>query len=410
MHYNSGDTAWLLISAALVLFMTPGVALFYGGMIRSKNVLSIVMQSLAAMAIITVLWIVFGFSESFSTSFSSLFGNLNFIGLEHLKTIPGFSHLDVPPLAFVSFQLMFAIITAALISGATAERLKFSSFCVFIAVWFVLVYGPIAHWSFSPEGWLAKRSLLDFAGGTVVEICSGFSALGLLLAVGPRRNWPKNLARPHSIPLSAIGAAIIWFGWFGFNAGSGIDANSVAAFAFINTQAAAAAGLIGWVFIERIKDSTSTVLGAFSGAVAGMVAITPCAGFVSPIPSLIIGLLAGVGCSMFVRTKFKFGLDDSLDVLGVHGIGGVIGTVLLGLFAESSVNSIAHNGLFFSGGLHQLGIQILATVVCAAYSCLISYLIGIAIKKTFGLRVDPEVEYQGLDLAMHGESAYGEDN
>ncbi len=410
MHYNSGDTAWLLISAALVLFMTPGVAFFYGGMIRSKNVLAIIMQSLAAMAIITVLWIIFGFSISFSSSFSSLFGNLKFLGLEHLNNIPGFKGLNVPPLAFVSFQLMFAIITAALISGATAERLKFSAFCVFITVWFILVYTPIAHWSFSPEGWLAKRSLLDFAGGTVVEICSGFSALGLLLAVGPRRNWPKNLARPHSVPLSAIGAAIIWFGWFGFNAGSGIDANSVAAFAFINTQAAAAAGLIGWLLVEKTKDSTTTVLGALSGAVAGMVAITPCAGFVSPIPSLIIGLIAGIGCALFVRAKFKFGLDDSLDVLGVHGIGGVIGTVLLGLFAESAVNSAGHNGLFFSGGLHQLGIQVLATVVCAAYSCILSYLIGMAIKKTMGLRVDQEVEYQGLDLAMHGEAAYGDDN
>ena len=410
MHYNSGDTAWLLISAALVLFMTPGVAFFYGGMIRSKNVLAIIMQSLAAMAIITVLWILFGFSISFSSSFSSLFGNFRFTGLEHLSSVPGFKNMNVPPLAFVSFQLMFAIITAALISGATAERLKFSAFCVFITVWFILVYAPIAHWSFSPEGWLAQRSLLDFAGGTVVEICSGFSALGLLLAVGPRRNWPKNLARPHSVPLSAIGAAIIWFGWFGFNAGSGIDANSVAAYAFINTQAAAAAGLIGWLIVEKVKDSTTTVLGALSGAVAGMVAITPCAGFVSPIPSLIIGLVAGVGCASFVRAKFKFGLDDSLDVLGVHGIGGVLGTVLLGFFAESSVNAMGHNGLFFSGGLHQLGIQVLATVVCASYSCGISYAIGMMIKKTMGLRVDPEVEYQGMDLAMHGEAAYGDDN
>ncbi|MEM4676141.1 MAG: ammonium transporter, partial [Nitrososphaerota archaeon] len=321
-------------------------------------------------------------------------------------SIAGFHSLDVPPTAYLSFQLMFAIITAALISGACAERIKFSSFVVFICIWLFLVYIPIAHWSFSPEGWLARRGLLDFAGGTVVEICSGFSSLGLVLALGKRHNWPKEAVRPHSVPLALAGAGIIWFGWFGFNAGSALQANQTAAIAFLNTQVAAGLGLCGWLIVERIKDSHPTTLGAVSGAIAGMVAITPCAGFVEPPAAIVIGLLAGIVCSIFVSFKQKFRLDDTLDVLGVHGIGGVIGTILVGLFATKVVNSSGKNGLFFGGGFHALAIQILGVGASAAWAFALSYLIAMGIKKLIGLRPELQVEMQGLDINLHQEAAY----
>lgn len=403
----AGDTAWVLVSAALVLFMTPGLALFYSGMVRSKNVLSIVVQTFFVMGIVTVLWAVIGFSLVFSTDAGGgLIGNLGFLGLGGLTHgLPGFSHLVVSPGSVMIFQMMFVIITAALIVGGVAERMRFQGFAVFIVLWVLLVYSPIAHWVFSPVGWLAHLGVIDFAGGTVVEINSGFSTLALVLVLGRRRGWPKESMPPHSIPMSIIGAGILWFGWFGFNAGSALGANETAVHAFINTQLAAAAGLLGWLIFEGVKDRVATALGAVSGAVAGMVAITPCAGFVGPMPALLIGGAAGVICAMAVRWKFRYGYDDSLDVLAIHGIGGVVGMVLLGCFAEHSVNASAGNGLFFGGG-RLFGLELLAVVVTVAYSFGVSYGIAKLVDRFIGLRVSPEDEFRGLDLSHHGETAY----
>jgi len=404
---NAGDTAWVLVSAALVLFMTPGLALFYSGMVRSKNVLSIMVQTFFVMGIVTVLWAVIGFSLVFSTDAGDgLIGNLGFLGLRGMThNLPGFSHLAVSSGSVMIFQMMFVIITAALIVGGVAERMRFKGFAVFIVLWTLLVYSPIAHWVFSPVGWLAHLGVIDFAGGTVVEINSGFSTLALVLVLGRRRGWPKESMPPHSIPLSIIGAGILWFGWFGFNAGSALGANETAVHAFINTQLAAAAGLLGWMIFEGAKDRVATALGAVSGAVAGMVAITPCAGFVGPMPALLIGAAAGVVCAMAVRWKFRYGYDDSLDVLAIHGIGGVAGMVLLGCFAEHSVNASASNGLFFGGG-RLFGLELLAVVVTVAYSFGVSYAIAKFVDRFVGLRVTPEDEYRGLDLSHHGETAY----
>ena len=404
---NTGDTAWVLASAALVLFMTSGLALFYSGMVRSKNVLSIMVQTFFVMGIVTVLWAVIGFSLVFSTDAGGgLIGNLGFLGLGGMtRGLPGFSHLAVSSGSVMIFQMMFVIITAALIVGGVAERMRFKGFAPFIVLWTLLVYSPIAHWVFSPVGWLARRGVIDFAGGTVVEINSGFSTLALVLVLGRRRGWPKESMPPHSIPLSIIGAGILWFGWFGFNAGSALGANEIAVHAFINTQLAAAAGLLGWMIFEGAKDRVATALGAVSGAVVGMVAITPCAGFVGPMPALLIGVAAGIVCAMAARWKFRFGYDDSLDVLAIHGIGGVVGMVLLGCFAEHSVNASASNGLFFGGG-RLFGLELLAVVVTAAYSFGVSYVIAKLVDRFVGLRVTPEDESRGLDLSQHGETAY----
>ena len=404
---NTGDTAWVLASAALVLFMTSGLALFYSGMVRSKNVLSIMVQTFFVMGVVTVLWAVIGFSLVFSTDAGGgLIGNLGFLGLGGMtRGLPGFSHLAVSSGSVMIFQMMFVIITAALIVGGVAERMRFKGFAAFIVLWTLLVYSPIAHWVFSPVGWLARRGVIDFAGGTVVEINSGFSTLALVLVLGRRRGWPKESMPPHSIPLSIIGAGILWFGWFGFNAGSALGANEIAVHAFINTQLAAAAGLLGWMIFEGAKDRVATALGAVSGAVVGMVAITPCAGFVGPMPALLIGVAAGIVCAMAARWKFRFGYDDSLDVLAIHGIGGVVGMVLLGCFAEHSVNASASNGLFFGGG-RLFGLELLAVVVTAAYSFGVSYVIAKLVDRFVGLRVTPEDEFRGLDLSQHGETAY----
>ena len=404
---SAGDTAWVLASSALVLFMTPGLALFYGGMVRSKNVLAMVAQSFFCMGMVTLLWVLVGFSLAFGPDAGSgLVGNLSLVGLRHIGAgVPGL-HLSVPPLAFVVFQMMFAIITPALITGATADRLKFGAFAVFITIWLLVVYCPIAHWSFSPGGWLYHRGVLDFAGGTVVEINSGFSSLAAALVVGRRRGWPEELMSPHSLPFTMLGAGILWFGWFGFNAGSALSAGSVATQAFLNTQVAAACGLLGWILYERIKDGKATTLGAASGAVAGMVAITPCAGFVGTMPSVLIGGLAGGVCVFAVRLKFRFRYDDSLDVVAVHGMGGVVGTVLLGLFAARAINPAGHNGWASGGGAGPLGEQALATVVTMAYSFGATWLVATAVNKVMGLRVSVAEENEGLDTTQHAETAY----
>jgi ammonium transporter, Amt family len=406
---RGADIVWVLVSAALVLFMTPGLALFYGGMVRAKNVLAVIMQSFICMALVTVLWAVAGWSLAFgSDAGGGLIGDLGLSGLGGMHTgVPGFHGLHVPGLAVAMFQLMFAIITAALISGGTVDRIRFPAFALFITLWLFLVYVPLAHWVFSPTGWLAGHGVLDFAGGTVVEINSGFSTLAIVLVLGRRRGWPNEQMAPHSVPLALLGAGILWFGWFGFNAGSSLAANDIAVHAFANTQLAAAAGLLGWVCIEWSSEGFPTTLGAASGAVAGMVAITPCAGFVQPLPALLIGAAAGVLCSLAVRLKFRWRYDDSLDVLGVHGVGGLIGMVLLGLFASRSINPAGANGLFVgAGGLHTFGVECLAALVTVAWSFGLTWLIATGIDRTVGLRVTPEDEFTGLDLTQHAESAY----
>ncbi len=405
---SAGDTAWVLVSAALVLFMTPGLALFYGGMVRAKNVLGMIMQCFACIAIVAVLWAVVDFSLAFGKGpGGGVIGGFGYAGLGGLEhTLAGFHGLHVPPLAVMAFQMMFAIITAALIAGGTADRMRFAGFVVFVALWATLVYAPLAHWVFSPEGWLAHRGVLDFAGGTVVEINSGFSTLAVVLVVGRRKGWPGEAMAPHSVPLSLLGAGILWFGWFGFNAGSALAANSIAVHAFVNTQLAAAAGLLGWIAFERVKEHYPTTLGAASGAVAGMVAITPCAGFVSAMPALVIGLVAGILCAMAVRVKFRLGYDDSLDVLGVHGVGGLVGMVLLGCFATTAVDPAGANGLFNGGGFHFFGVEILAAVVAAGYAFGATWLIAKAVDLVIGLRVSDEDESRGLDLSQHAENAY----
>jgi len=401
------NTLWVLLGAALVLFMTPGLALFYGGMVRAKNILSVMMQNFYAMGIVTIAWALVGFSLVYGPSVGGgIIGNFKYIALgKMVNGLAGFSHLNVSPSAVMIFQLMFAIITLALISGGVAERMKFSSFVLFGILWLFIVYIPIAHWVFSPEGWLARRGVLDFAGGTVVEMNSGFSTLAIVLAIGKRRGWPSEPMKPHSIPLSILGGGILWFGWFGFNAGSSLGMNSVAVHAFVNTQLAAAAGLIGWMIYESVRDKVVTPLGAVSGAVAGMVAITPCAGFVSPMSSMLIGLAGGIICALAVRLKYKFRYDDSLDVVAVHGIGGLVGMILLGCLAEKVVDPAGANGLFF-GGTHFFLIELLAVAVTLAYSFTMTFIISKLIDKTIGLKVDQNVEDRGLDIIMHGESAY----
>jgi Amt family ammonium transporter len=405
---NSGDTAWVLASAALVLFMTPGLALFYGGMVRAKNVLSIMMQSFFCIAVVSILWALIGYSLAFGHSVGGgIIGSLELAGMSHANgLLPGFKHMSVSPLAFGVFQMMFAVITAALITGGTADRMKFAGFIVFIILWTLLVYAPIAHWAFSPQGWLAQRGMLDFAGGTVVEINSGFSTLGVVLVLGRRQGWPGEAMSPHSVPLSLTGAGILWFGWFGFNAGSAGAANSVAVHAFVNTQLAAAAGLLGWLAVEKSTTKYATTVGAAAGAIAGMVAITPCAGFVNTLPSMLIGAVAGIVCALAIRLKFRFRYDDSLDVLGVHGVGGVVGMLLLGIFATTAVNSNGANGLAYGGGFHLLGVQALATVCTISYSLVVSALLAKLVSMTIGLRVSPEDEMTGLDSSIHAESAY----
>jgi Amt family ammonium transporter len=405
---NATDTTWVLVSAALVLFMTPGLAIFYGGLVRSKNVLAIMMNNYITIGAVSVLWAVIAASLAFGRDAGfGLIGNFSLAGLGGMAHgLPGFAHSGASPLAIVTFQMMFAIITAALITGGTADRIRFTAFVVFICLWVLLVYAPLAHWVFSPEGWLARRGVLDFAGGTVVEINSGFSTLAIVLVLGRRRGWPREGMAPHSVPLSLLGVGILWFGWFGFNAGSALGMSNVTVYAFVNTQLAASAALIGWVCFERVRSSYPTTLGAASGAIAGMVAITPCAGFVTPMASILIGVLAGVICAMAARAKFKLGYDDSLDVLAVHGIGGVVGMVLLGLFATRTVNPGGANGLFTGGGFHFFGLEILATVVAIAFTFTVTWLLAKAVDLTIGLRVSPEDEYAGLDLTQHAESAY----
>jgi ammonium transporter, Amt family len=402
---DTGDTAWVLISSALVLFMTPGLALFYGGMVRSKNVLAMLMQNFFAMGIVTVFWVLFGYSLAFGDlGNAGWIGNFDFVGLKDLTNgVTG----TIPTLAFVAFQLTFAVITPALITGAIADRMRWVAWVGFIAAWSVLVYLPVAHWVFA-GGWLADRGALDFAGGTVVHVNAGAAALALTILLGKRKGWPKEPMPPHSLPLTLLGTGILWFGWFGFNAGSALAANGVAAQAFLNTFVAAAAGMIGWLIVERMKSGHATTLGAASGAVAGLVAITPCAGFVGGLAPVVIGLVTGAVCFLAIQLKFRFGYDDSLDVVAVHLVGGILGSIAVGLFADDAVNEVATDGLFLGGGADLLVEQIIAVAAVFIFSFLVSYLIGLVLKALLpgGIRVTDTEEDTGLDLTQHSETGY----
>ena len=409
---DSGNTAWVLASGALVLFMTPGLAFFYGGMVRSKNVLGMLMQNFFSMGLVSVLWAVVAFSLAFGDG-GKFIGNFDFVGLSKIASdkfvLPGYVDsfaLTIPPLAFCLFQLMFAIITPALITGAIADRVKFRGWVVFLGAWLVLVYAPVAHWVFSPLGWLFQKGALDFAGGTVVHINAGIAALACVLVAGKRKGWPNEAMPPHSLPLTLLGTGILWFGWFVFNAGSALGANNLAAQAFLNTNNAAAAAMIGWLIVERLKTGHATTLGGASGAVAGLVAITPCAGFVGGLAPIIIGFSAGIICFLAIQLKFKFGYDDSLDVVGVHLVGGIVGSLMVGLFADTAVNSLGADGLFLGGGGALLGKQALAVAATLVWSFVISFILAKVIDVTIGFRVSEEHEAIGLDLSQHAEHAY----
>jgi ammonium transporter, Amt family len=406
---DSGDTAWMLMATALVLFMTPGLAFFYGGMVRAKNVLGMLMQNFFAMGLLALLWATIAFSLAFGGyGNGGLIGNLDFIGMRDVGAGlgPHAMGLTIPFVLFCAYQMTFAVITPALVTGATADRLKFSAYGVFIGVWLVLVYAPVAHWVFG-GGWLAKMGALDFAGGAVVHINAGAAALALIVVLGRRMGWPRESMHPHSLPLTMLGTGILWFGWFGFNAGSALGANGVAAVAVMNTFLAASAGMVGWLVVEKVKDGKPTTLGAASGAVAGLVAITPCAGYVGGMAPIAIGLVTGAVCFLAIQCKYRFGYDDALDVIGVHLVGGLLGSLLLGLFADATVNSaVTHQGLFHGGGFTLLGYQTVASFSVLGFSLVVSLGLAKVIDLTMGLRVSPDAELTGLDLSQHAETAY----
>ena len=419
MVINSGDTAWMLASTALVLLMTPGLAFFYGGMVRTKSVLNMMMMSMISIGVVSVLWVIYGFELAFGYKADSpWYGSFSFSGLGGV--VDDFTNngglYPIPVLVFAAFQLMFAIITPALISGAIADRAKFTSWAVFVAIWSTLVYFPVAHWVFAfgnkvgdtvtGAGFLASKGLEDFAGGTAVHINAGAAGLALAIVLGKRVGWRKESMRPHSLPLVMLGSGLLWFGWFGFNAGSALAANGIAALALINTQVATAAALAGWLLVEKIRQGHPTSLGAASGAVAGLVAITPACAFVAPWAAVVIGLFAGILCSLATGLKYRFNLDDSLDVVGVHLVAGIWGSLAIGFFGASSVNSVGVDGLLYGGGSALLGKQALGVAVVAVYSFIATLIIGYAIEKTIGFRVKRDAEVSGIDLNEHAESAY----
>jgi ammonium transporter, Amt family len=410
---DAGNTAWMLAATALVLFMTPGLALFYGGMVRGKNVLGMLMQNIFAMGLLAVLWAAVAFSLAFGDAGNGGFiGNFDYAWLRDvgpaLTDQEFLSFLTIPFILFCAYQMTFAIITPALITGATADRLKFGAYAVFIGVWLVLVYGPIAHMVFA-GGWLADMGALDFAGGAVVHMNAGAAALALVLLIGKRKGYPDTPMQPHNLPLTVLGTGILWFGWAGFNAGSALAADGIAGQAIMNTFLAASAAMLGWLVVERLKEGHATTLGGASGAVAGLVAITPCAGFVGGMAPVYIGLTAGAVCYLALGLKKSFGFDDSLDVVAVHLVGGLAGSLLLGFFADAAINpAVTNEGVFLGGGWSLLWDQVVASVVTLAYSFVVSLAIGLAIDATMGLRVDDAAEDEGLDLSQHAEVAYAD--
>jgi ammonium transporter, Amt family len=396
--FDAGDTAFVLISAAMVMLMTPGLAFFYGGMVRVKSVLNMLMMSFISLGIVSVLWVAYGYSIAFSDDLGGgLLGNFDFIGLKGITatTLTG----SIPVFAFAAFQLMFAIITPALISGAIADRAKFSAWMLFITLWVTLVYFPVAHWVWQSGGWIFKLGVKDFAGGTAVHINAGMAGLGALLVLGKRVGFKKDPMRPHSLPLVMLGSGLLWFGWFGFNAGSALAANGTAGLAFLNTQVATGAAMLGWLAYERIKHGAFTSLGAASGAVAGLVAITPACAAVNVWGAIGIGVIAGMLCAWAVGLKYRLGYDDSLDVVGVHAVGGMAGTLLIGVFD-------ATDGLTAGAGFSQLGKQAVGAFAVAAYSLAVSFLLAKAIDLTIGFRATEEEEITGIDQAFHAETAY----
>jgi len=416
---NTGDTAWVLASTALVLLMTPGLALFYGGMVRAKSVLNMMLMSMITIGIVSVLWVIYGFKLAFGYEANSQwYGAISLSGLgsavNELTNNGGV--YPIPLLAFAAFQLMFAIITPALISGAIADRAKFTAWAVFVAIWVTLVYFPVAHWVFAfgnkvgdtvtGAGFLATRGLEDFAGGTAVHINAGAAGLALAIVLGRRIGWRRESMRPHSMPLVLIGAGILWFGWFGFNAGSALGANGIAALAFMNTQVAAAAATLGWLLVEKIRDGHPTLLGVVSGAVAGEVASTAACAFVAPWAAVVIGFFAGIFCALAVGLKYVFNFDDSLDVVGLHLVGGLWGCLSIGLFGSSAINSLGLDGIFYGGGTALLGKQALGVFSVMAYSFIATLIIGLIIDKTIGFRVTPEAEIAGIDYDQHAETGY----
>ncbi|TDI91943.1 MAG: ammonium transporter [Candidatus Dadabacteria bacterium] len=402
---DSGDTAWMLTATVLVLLMTiPGLFLFYGGLVRAKNALSTIMHSFMIVALVSVQWVLIGYTLAFGPDVSGIIGNLDWLGLSGVGPEPSGYASTIPHYVFMAFQMTFAVITVALITGAFAERIKFSTFIVFVLIWTTIIYDPLAHWVWG-GGWIGSMGALDFAGGTVVHISSGASALAAALIFGKRIGYGREPMPPHFLPFSIIGAALLWVGWFGFNAGSSLAADGLASIAFVTTNTAAAAAVLGWVFTEWISRGKPTVLGAATGAVTGLVAITPAAGFVSPLSALLIGLVAGILCYAAVNMKTRLGYDDSLDVVGVHGIGGTWGCLATGLFASTAVNPGGANGLFF-GNPEQLVIQFISVAATWVFAFGGTLVILYVLKAIMGLRVSTEEEVTGLDLSEHGEVAY----
>ena len=404
---DTGDTAFMIICAALVLLMTPGLALFYGGMVRAKSVLNMMMMSFACLAIVPILWTLYGYSMVFGpTVGNGLVGGLEHVGMEGtIGEITG----TIPVLVFASFQMMFAILTPALISGAIADRAKFGGWVLFVVLWVTAVYFPVAHWVFDlEEGWIAARlGASDFAGGTAVHINAGAAALALVIVLGKRKGWPREQMKPHNLPLVLLGAGLLWLGWYGFNVGSEVAADDVAATVLFNTTVATGAGIVSWLGVEKLRDGHATTLGAASGAIAGLVGITPACNVVTPMGAILLGLLVGGACAFAVSFKYRFGYDDSLDVVGIHLVGGILGSLLVGVLASQvATGEDGIEGLLYGGGLEQLGKQAIAVVAVLAYSFVVSYVLGLLVDKTIGFRISEDEEQQGVDETTHAESGY----
>jgi len=402
----AGDTAFVLLSAALVMLMTPGLAMFYGGMVRRKNVLGTIMQSFVAIAVVSVQWILFGYSLSFGPDVSGIIGSLDWLGLKGVGVEPNPDYAPtVPHIAFMIYQAMFAVITPALITGAFAERMKFSAFLLFTLLWSTIVYNSVAHWIWGNGGWLRNMGVLDFAGGIVVHITSGISALAAAIIIGKRKGYMHEAIYPHNLPMTVLGAGLLWFGWFGFNAGSALSSGALSAMTFVVTHTSAVAATLTWVLIEWLHRGKPTMFGAATGAIAGLATITPASGFVGPMSALLIGLAAGIVCYISLNIKNRLGYDDSLDAFGVHGIGGILGTLAAGLFAQKAINPAGADGLFF-GNPKLFITQLIAVAITIAYSFIVTAIILKVLDKTVGLRVDDESEVVGLDISQHGESGY----
>ncbi len=403
---NTGDTAFIMVSAALVMLMTPGLALFYGGMVRNKNVLGTIMQSFVLVAVISVEWILWGYTMAFGPDQGAIIGGLQWFGLHGVGAQPSPVYATtIPQVVFMIYQCMFAVITPALITGAFAERMKFGPFVLFSVLWATFVYNPLAHWIWGNGGWMARLGALDFAGGIAVHVSSGAAALAAAIVLGKRKGYGKETIKPHNLPMTLLGAGLLWFGWFGFNAGSALAANGIAGSAFVATHVAGATATIAWLIMEWKFLGKPTTLGAASGAIAGLATVTPAAGFVGPLSAAAIGIIAGVGCFYGIMLKNKYDYDDSLDVVGIHGIGGALGLLSVGIFASKAINPGGADGLIF-GNVTQLGIQALCLVVTIVYAFGLSYILLKLVDKAFGLRVSESDEIVGLDLSQHEEIAY----